>query len=414
MPEHFPSILFVTVSALCAALALAEWGARRRLAAVAAAIAAFAAICFAANHAWSRYSIRVDLLLTIPSVSLAALVVGVFAIGRPPALVQALGAALGLIGAVSLLWFAYAMHRSALEDARTMALFNEGDRLFWSETIRCQENFEKRFGPMDRHDDPCMGNLVVKSRSPNAYPFTRVVLNDRGDAQLLFSPKNGMERPVSVSRSTFALMKRASSGEWLGKGDSGFGPTQISLAPRELHECEAKIEHQGTTSVLSTQRTELPNCQPPANPTVTFMGAWGDISTDPSGTRRLLQIWLWSENSGTGRGVLLNDIASSGLHRDFVFLKHFRAVRVDGGSWRLLLEKPDVSAPTTLSMTIDGHKARVSGPQAFTGPSGETVLEQKEVVTDARIEMVPVRDTALFERYLDSSLFNLDLSWTAP
>jgi hypothetical protein len=36
------------------------------------------------------------------------------------------------------------------------------------------------------------------------------------------------------------------------------------------------------------------------------------------------------------------------------------------------------------------------------------------VVTDARIEMVPVRDTALFERYLDSSLFNLDLSWTAP
>jgi len=46
--------------------------------------------------------------------------------------------------------------------------------------------------------------------------------------------------------------------------------------------------------------------------------------------------------------------------------------------------------------------------------SGETVLEQKEVVTDARIEMVPVRDTALFERYLDSSLFNLDLSWTAP
>jgi len=65
-------------------------------------------------------------------------------------------------------------------------------------------------------------------------------------------------------------------------------------------------------------------------------------------------------------------------------------------------------------MTIDSHKARVSGPQAFAGPSGETVLERKEVVTDARIEMVPVRDTALFERYLDSALFNMDLSWTAP
>jgi hypothetical protein len=302
MPENFPAILFATVSILSAALALGEWNARSHLARFATAAAALAALCFAANHAWSRYSIRVDLLLTIPSDSLAALVVGVLAMGRPPALVQALGAALALIGTVSLLWFAYAMHRSALEDARTMALFNEGERLFWSETIRCQENFEKRFGPMDGHDDPCMGNLVVKSRSPHAYPFTRVVLNDRGEAQLLFSPENRMERTVSVSRGTFALMKRASSGEWLGKGNSGFGPTQISLAPRDLHECEAKIEHQGTTSVLSMQRTELPNCQPPANPSVTSMGAWGDISTDPSGTRRLLQIWLWSENSGKGRG----------------------------------------------------------------------------------------------------------------
>ena len=61
-------------------------------------------------------------------------------------------------------------------------------------------------------------------------------------------------------------------------------------APRQLHECEAKIEHQGTTSVLSMQRTELLSFRPPRNPTVIFMGAWGDISTDPSGARRLLQI----------------------------------------------------------------------------------------------------------------------------
>src|SRR5690242_3623262 len=118
MPEHLPSILFATVSALCAALALAEWGALRRLATVAATIAAFAALCFAADHAWSRYSIRIDLLFTIPSVSLAALMVGVFAMDRPPALIQALGGSLALLGAVSLLWFAYAMHRSALENAR--------------------------------------------------------------------------------------------------------------------------------------------------------------------------------------------------------------------------------------------------------------------------------------------------------
>ncbi len=85
MPENFPAILFATVSILSAALALGEWNARSHLARFATAAAALAALCFAANHAWSRYSIRVDLLLTIPSVSLAALVVGVLAMGRPPA-----------------------------------------------------------------------------------------------------------------------------------------------------------------------------------------------------------------------------------------------------------------------------------------------------------------------------------------
>jgi hypothetical protein len=267
---------------------------------------------------------------------------------------------------------------------------------------------------MDRHDDPCMGNLVVISRSPKTYPFTRVVLNDRGEAQLLFSPEKGMERPVTLYRAVFALMRCASGGEWLGKGDSGFGRTQISLAPRKPHRCEARIVHQGTTSTLTLQRTELPNCQPPANPPVTFVGAWGKISTDPSGTRRLLQIWLWVENSGKGKGVLLNDVASSGLHRDFIFLKHFCASRMDDYKWNLLLDEPDGSTLTILSLTIDDDKARVSGPQAFVGPSGELVLEKKEVVTDTRIELAPVRDTTLFERYLDSALFNLDLSWIAP
>jgi hypothetical protein len=51
MPERFPSILFATVGVLCAALALAEWSARRRFVGVAGAIAAFAVVCFAANQA---------------------------------------------------------------------------------------------------------------------------------------------------------------------------------------------------------------------------------------------------------------------------------------------------------------------------------------------------------------------------
>jgi len=118
------------------------------------------------------------------------------------------------------------------------------------------------------------------------------------------------------------------------------------------------------------ERMELPDCQTPANPPVTYVGAWGEIATDPSGTRRLLQIWLWAENSGQGRGVLLNDVASSGLRREFVFLKHFRATRVDADKWTLLLEEPEVSRAISLTMTISGQSARVLGPTIFVGPSG--------------------------------------------
>ena len=415
MPEHFPGVLFASVGALSLALAIAEWKDRRRLARYALALGGFSLACFATNHAWARYSIRVDLLLTIPAVSLGAVVAGVLATRRAPALARMLGATLALGGAVAFGWFSFAIHRSEVEGARTMALFDEGNRLYWNETIRCKDNFEKRFGPIERQDDPCLGNLVVRSRSPNAYPFTRVVNNDRGEAQLLFSPESAMERPVGLSRGVFAKMVRSASGEWKGDGDSGFGPTQISLTPQSSNRCEAGIEHRGFgTSILSTERTELANCQAPLNPPVTNLGAWGEIATGPSGTRRLLQIWLWAENSGQGKGVLLSDVSSSGMRRDFIFLKHFRATRLDGDKWNLVLDEPDVSMAASLTMTIAGDHARVSGPETFVGPSGEAILDKKEIVTDPRIELVPVRDSALFERYLDAALFNLDLSWTAP
>lgn len=414
MPEHFPQLLFGSVGALCFALALMEWNVRRRLALISLSLGGFSLLCFAADHAWARYSIRVDLLLTIPAVSLGALIVGTLAAFRPFLPARAVGALLATGGAVSLAWYSYAIHRSAVEGARTIALYDEGNRLFWNETIRCEDNFEKRFGPFKRRDDPCVGNLVVQSRSPNAYPFTRVVINDRGEAQLLFSPQNGAERPVALRSEVFARMERASSGEWSGEGDSGFGSTRVLLLPRAPRQCEARITHRGATSILTMERKELPPCQTPANPPVTYVGPWGEIAIDPSGTRRLLQIWLWAEDSGHGRGVLLNDVASSGMHREFIFLKHFRATRSDGDRWILVLEEPEAAEATSLTMTIDGQNARVLGPANFVGPKGEAILDKKEIVTDPRIELVPLHDQSLFERYLDSALFNLDLSWTAP
>jgi hypothetical protein len=129
---------------------------------------------------------------------------------------------------------------------------------------------------------------------------------------------------------------------------------------------------------------------------------------------RLLQIWLWAENRGQGRGVLFNDVSSSGLHREVVFLKHFRATRSDADQWTLLLEEPDVSKPTPITMIINGENARVLGPTNFVGPGGKADLVKRAFVTDPRIELVPLRDRILFERYLESAFFNRDLAWTAP
>src|ERR1700676_309440 len=193
MPEYFPAVLFASSGALCIARAIAEWNLRRRLAISLHALGGFSLVCLAANHAWARNSIRVDLLLTIPAVSLGALVAGALATIRPQLTARVFGAMLALVGAVSFAWFSYAMHGSYVEGVRITALFDEGNRLYWAETIRCEDNFEKRFGPLKRLDDPCLGNLVVHSRSPNAYPFRRIVNNDRGEAQLLFSADSGPE-----------------------------------------------------------------------------------------------------------------------------------------------------------------------------------------------------------------------------
>jgi hypothetical protein len=240
------------------------------------------------------------------------------------------------------------------------------------------------------------------------------VINDRGEAQLLFSPQSKTERPVALRSGVFVQMVRAGSGEWSGEGDSGFGSTHVLLLPRAPRQCEARITRFGTTSMFLMERKDLPDCQIPTNPPVIYVGPWGEIATGPSGIRRLLQIWLWSEGSGKGRGVLVNDAQSSGVHREFLFLKHFRATRSNGDRWTLLLDEPDISDTISLTMTISGQNARVLGPANSVGPSGETILKKREFITDARIELVPVRDQALFRRYVDSALFNLDLSWTAP
>jgi hypothetical protein len=121
-PQLFPVVLFVSVGALCFLLIVTEWLAQRRLARFAAATAAFAFVCFVLNQFWSRYAIRVDLLLTIPFASLAALIAGALSIHRSPVAVRIVGLLLVVSGSVSFSWFAWSFTNSLVDSHRLMAL----------------------------------------------------------------------------------------------------------------------------------------------------------------------------------------------------------------------------------------------------------------------------------------------------
>src|SRR5260370_12066655 len=164
MPEYFPAVLFASAGALCIAIAIAEWNVRRRLAISLVALGGCSIVCLAANHAWDRYSIRVDLLLTIPAVSFGALVAGTLATMRPPATARVLGAMLALGGAVSFAWFSYAMHGSYVQGVRITALFDEGNRLYWAETVLFYDNFEKQSRPLMPLHSPSCPTLSLHSR----------------------------------------------------------------------------------------------------------------------------------------------------------------------------------------------------------------------------------------------------------
>jgi hypothetical protein len=418
MPVNFPAVLFSTVSALCFALALAEWRARRRLAWTAFAIGTFAALCFASDRAAARSSIRVDLLLTIPLMSLAAAAAGALSIRRPPTAARVIGVPLVVGGTICFAWFAWTMAGSIAEARRVRATFDEGNRLYWSETIRCEANFEKRFGPMRRRDQRCYGNLVVASRSPDAYPYTRVVVNDDANAYLLFSPHEGMEATAGLRDGGFIQLEHASDGSLSGGGDLGVGSTQILLRPAASGRCEATIARGGSISILNLEQKVIPLCDNPANPPVHYVGSWGVIAPAPgSATKydRLIQIWLW-DASGQARGVLLNDLARRGTRRDFNFARQFRGTQTSPDRWNLRLQNPNAAdgGGESLTLTLSGGTATLAGPESIAGSSREAVLNRGAVLTDPRIELVPVRDRALFDRYSEKALFNLNVPWIAP
>ena len=68
----------------------------------------------------------------------------------------------------------------------------------------------------------------------------------------------------------------------------------------------------------------------------------------------------------------------------------------------------------SLSIALSNGAVRISVPEEIVGPGSEAMLDPGAVVTDPRIELVPVRDRVLFESYLDNALFEINVPWTAP
>ncbi|MDB5108437.1 MAG: hypothetical protein JWM69_1378, partial [Candidatus Binatus sp.] len=312
-------------------------------------------------------------------------------------------------------WFAWSFARTTAETRRISATFDEGNRLYWIETNRCEGNFEKRFGQFRRSDQACFGNLAVTSRSPNAYPYTRILVNDGGDAYLLFSPLPEMETTAGLREGPLARLNTASDGALSGDGDLGLGPIRLTLQPKGST-CEATVTRGGKVSILGLERKILPRCEDPTNPSVRYVGAFGAIiptTSTASTSRRLIQIWMW-QISNEVRGVLLHDYAPAGMKRDFVFVQPFRGTETGPNRWDVRLDEGSGDDAARLAIIIGDKSARILGPETIVGPGGEATCPAGEIVTNPRIELVPVRDRVLFVSYFDKALFNLNIPWIVP
>src|SRR5216684_848016 len=119
--------LFILVALLASALALALWVSKRAVAIAASALAAISAVCVANEFAMraARANIRVDLLLTIPLVSAAAAVIGVFAFQRSRMSARLTAAALVAVGTSSFMAFAWFSVMSGREAQALTATFNQ-------------------------------------------------------------------------------------------------------------------------------------------------------------------------------------------------------------------------------------------------------------------------------------------------
>ena len=407
-------LLFGAVFILTAGLAMLVWRSNRGVAVVACGLGVLSALCMAMERAASEAhaSIRLDLLVTIPAVSVAAVVIGIFALRRPPVAARLIAGGLVGLGGISFTWFSWGMVRSNSEGLRLTAIFNQARRLYFEETVRCQGNLVKRFGPLNRHDNPCYGHGVVGSRSAGGYPFTRAIVNDEGQMYLLFASDAGIEDNWSLSDGPTVRLEQGPGGVLTGESNASGQRVRVELRAIAGGACQARVEHGSKTTVLTLAKTELAPCATPVVPPVRLVGAWGSatpVANSPQ-FRRLIQIWLW-DTDGTARGLFLGDLAPSGMRRDFTFAKQMRGSRRGENEWELRAAEEGGETAQSLIVALVNGRARVTGSTRLLG-SSEVVLDPQEVVSHPKIALVPLCDGDRFALYFDNVLFNLSVPWT--
>ncbi|HKW99746.1 MAG TPA: hypothetical protein VJN43_18540 [Bryobacteraceae bacterium] len=415
MFPDLPLVFFGAVAALSAGLALMLRRANKAVAMVAAGLAILSLLLVLNERLSARVSIRVDLLVTIPIVSAASVVVGLFAWKRPPLTARIPAVLLVLIGGATFVQFSWMMAKSAREARRLTAISRRARRLYYEETIRCHTNLSKRFGTLERHDHPCLGQLAVISRTSGAYPFTRAIVNDAGQLFLMFSPEPGIEDNWSLDDGPSALLKQGAGDVLSGSGTPSGGRIRIQLQPSGAENCEAKIDRGVKTESLVLARRELPACNLSAEtPQVRFVGAYGIVAPVENNYFRLVQVWLW-ETGDAARGLFLTDLAPHGLRRDFQFPRQLRGSRRAQNEWELRAAGPENGErPETITCTLTGGRVRLAGSSALLGSAGQMFLDPQEVISNPKVSLAPLEDRDRFFAYFDSVFFNLNLSWTAP
>jgi hypothetical protein len=415
-----PMLLFSVVAALAAGLALALWRSNRGVAVMSAVLSLFSALLILAERAAraSHADVRVDLRVTIPAVSVAALVSGLLTVRRPPAAARAFAAGLAIVGGFSFASFAWFMVRTSFEGAKMTRTFDEGYRLYWEETIRCRGNLARRFGAIDRAGEPCRGNLVVASRSAGSYPFTRAILNDAGEFYLLFSPAPGQERIWGLdsidSDRPAAQLATASNGALSGDGSKDGQRIHVELRGTGPGRCEAKVVRGSRTEELTLTQAGVPPCAVASNPPVRFVGAWGAAVPQANSpqTKRLAQIWLW-DTDGRARGLFAGTLATIGANVPFLFARRLEGRRRAENEWDLrVVDREGVANSQAFTFTLAGGHARAAGSSILFGTTGEMLLDPREIVSHPRIALAPVSDRDRFTRYFDNVFFNLNLPWT--